>query len=340
MDTNKKFSILIIDDTPHSIKVLGHSLSDDYNVMIATGGRQALQLLEQEMLPDLILLDVVMPGMDGYETCRRLKNNNRTKDIPVIFVTAKFNSQDEEKGFTMGAVDYIIKPVCIPVVMKRIETQLAIYNQNKMLERKVQERTKELHDTQKEIIRRLCRAADYRDDLTGKHIIRMSKYAQLIALHHGLSEFEATLILNAAPMHDIGKIGISDEVLFKPDKHSEEEKRIMDEHPLIGAEIIGEHKTPLLKLAKECALTHHERWDGKGYPRGLKGADIPLVGRIVAIADAFDSITTERPYKKAWTVDEAVEEIKGGKGTQFDPVLVDVFLDILPDIIRIKEQYS
>jgi putative two-component system response regulator len=334
-----KQTILIVDDTPENIDVLNGILNEDYDVKVAINGMMALKIA-QKLKPDLILLDIMMPGIDGYEVCKVLKSNMETQKIPVIFVTAKDQVVDEAHGFEVGAVDYITKPVSPPIVLARVKTHLALYDQKRTLETLVRERTKELDETRLEIIRRLGKAAEYRDNETGMHVIRMSKYSQLIALDIGLDETQAELILNASPMHDIGKIGIPDNILLKPGKLTDEEFDIMKKHCEYGVKIMGEHSSEILKLASEVAISHHEKWNGRGYPNNLKGNDITLVGRIAAVADVFDALTSERPYKKAWTVEDAAALIKKESGEQFEPRIVKAFFNVLPEILKIKEQYS
>jgi putative two-component system response regulator len=221
-----------------------------------------------------------------------------------------------------------------------VKTHLALHRQNVELERKVRERTEELATTRLEIIRRLGRASEYRDNETGLHIVRMSHYAVLIARTLGANDAWLDLLFSAAPMHDIGKIGIPDDILLKPGRLTDEEWRIMRTHPAIGGDIIGEHASEILQMSREIALCHHEKWDGSGYPRGLKGTDIPLSARIVAVADVFDALTTERPYKPAWPIDDAVRHINDGAGTHFDPQLVTLFNAVLPEALVIREQYA
>jgi putative two-component system response regulator len=321
-----------VDDTPGNIDILQGILSPDYRVKVAAGGPRALEIAAQDDPPDLILLDVMMPGMDGYEVIRRLKEEPRTQSIPVLFITAKEAPEDEQRGFELGCVDYITKPVSAPRVRARVRTHLALRDRSRNLETQVRERTRELEETRLEIIQRLGRAAEFRDNETGMHVIRMSHASRIIALELGLPEPEAEALLQAAPMHDIGKIGIPDRVLLKPGPLDPEEWAIMRQHPEIGRRIIGNHPSPLLELAAVVALTHHERWDGTGYPRGLSGEAIPPAGRIVAVADVFDALTSVRAYKAAWPEAEAVAELERQSGRHFDPRAVAAFMARLPDI--------
>lgn len=339
-DISSKQSILIVDDVPENIDVLAGILKGCYNIKAATNGEICLNIAGSQPQPDLILLDVMMPVMTGFEVCRRLKENPLTSRIPVIFVTTLGEVFNESAGFAVGGVDYITKPVSLPIVLARVKTHLAIYDQNRALEERVQERTKELNETRLEIIRCLGHAAEFKDNETGMHIIRMSKYSQIIALDAGLPEDEADLILNAAPMHDIGKIGIPDGILQKPGKLDKEEWEIMQTHCGIGYKIIGEHTSKLLISAALAALAHHEKWDGTGYPGGIAGKDIPVIGRIVAIADVFDALTSERPYKKAWPVDQALDLIKKESGRHFDPDLASGFMRQITEILKVKVQHS
>ncbi|MCI0733714.1 MAG: two-component system response regulator [Methylococcaceae bacterium] len=332
-------TILLVDDVPENIDVLNGILKDRYKIKVALNGTKALEIAKAGIPPDLILLDIMMPGMDGYEVCRRLKSDFATRRIPVIFVTAMDDIDDEARGFELGAVDYITKPVSPAIVQARVETQLALYDRSRMLENRVRQRTAELNESRLQIIQRLGRAAEYKDNETGLHVVRMSHYSKLIGLAAGMSEDEAELLLNAAPMHDIGKIGIPDRILQKSGELDVADWEIMRRHPEIGAEILGEHSSELLNLARQVALTHHEMWNGQGYPEGLKGEEIPLAGRIVTLADVFDALTTERPYKKAWTVEKTLEFIQKKSGVIFDPWLVEVFLGIVPQILEIKERY-
>ncbi|MBF0294801.1 MAG: two-component system response regulator [Magnetococcales bacterium] len=345
--------IFVVDDTDTNIDILLATLGDIYEVSVALDGPTALEDIP-DARPDLILLDVMMPGMDGYEVCRRLKQDPATREIPVIFITARQGSEDETHGLSLGAVDYITKPFSPAVVQARVRTHLQLAQAkrelsqaNESLEQKVRQRTEELHEknlaleeTRLEIIRRLGRAAEYKDNETGLHVIRMSHYSRLLALAGGLDAREAELIFQAAPMHDIGKIGIPDLILLKPGHLTDAEWQVMRRHPEIGAGIIGEHASPLLEKARVVALTHHEKWDGSGYPRGLAGESIPVAARIVAIADVFDALTTRRPYKEAWPVEKAVALLQENAGFHFDPGLVPVFVEILPQILEVREQWK
>jgi len=281
-----------------------------------------------------------MPDMDGYDVCRQLKNNISTAAIPVIFVTAKGQIDDETLGFDLGAVDYITKPISPPIVKKRVQTHLALHNEKRLLKALVLERTQELEASRKEIIACLGKAAEYKDNDTGMHVKRMSLYAKVIGLATGMSEEEASALQETAPMHDIGKIGLPDRILKKPAKLNPEEIAHMRQHPQIGVDILGGQTCPLLNMARSIAISHHEKWDGSGYPNGLKGEDIPLHGRIAAIADVFDALTTQRPYKDAWPVEQALNLLKEESGKHFDPKLVELFMASLPEILEIKKTFQ
>lgn len=339
MDQRTPHNVLIVDDVKTNIDVLLETLGDEYEVSVAMDGPSALEYIYEDP-PDLILLDIMMPGMDGYEVCKELKDNITTRPIPVIFVTAMGEIEDETKGFELGAVDYITKPISPSIVRARARTHLALYDQNRVLEEKVRQRTTELNATRLEIIRHLGRAAEFKDNETGLHVVRMSYYSKLIAQAGGLSDEHAELLLNAAPMHDVGKIGIPDSVLKKPGKLDDEEWEIMKQHTVMGVEILGDRISDLLQMARLIAHTHHEKWNGKGYPQGLSGKNIPVESRIVAIADVFDALTNERPYKDAWPVEDAVALIEKESGEHFDPKFVNAFKTALPEILVIKEQYG
>ncbi len=335
-----KQTILVVDDAPENLELLSEILKDEYRVRVAANGEKALQIALSAEPPDLILLDILMPGLSGLEVCRRLKANPDRRRIPVIFVTAMTADADEELGLQLGAVDYITKPLSPPIVKARVRTHLALYDQSRELERMVQQRTRELQVTRRQIIRRLGRAAEFKDNETGNHVIRMSHYARLIAQAYGLGPEMADMILHTAPMHDIGKIGIPDTILLKPGKLDAAEWKVMREHPVMGAAIIGQHENELLDMARIIALSHHEKWDGSGYPYGLAREAIPLVGRIVAIADVFDALMSERPYKPAFSVDESMDYMTKQAGQHFDPELLQSFIQVLPDILKIREVYA
>ncbi len=331
---------MVVDDTPEMLDVIAEVLRSEFRVKAARNGERALKIAADDPAPDLILMDVDMPVMNGYQACQQLKANPITKRIPIIFLTSRDQVEDEKKGLELGAVDYITKPISPPIVLARLRTHLALADQQHELEQKVIERTQELNQTRLAVIRQLGRAAEFRDNETGLHVIRMSYYSRLIARAYTQDDGWSELILNAAPMHDIGKIGIPDSILLKPGKLTEEEFAVMRKHAEIGAKIIGDHSSELMKMAKEIALSHHEKWDGTGYPNRISGEATPISGRITAIADVFDALTTARPYKKAWSVADAVAEINLLQGIHFDPQLVPVFHEVLPEILDIKEKYD
>ena len=325
--TLQRQKILVVDDEPTNLRVLKLMLQDDYDLVFAKSGEDALNVVTQEM-PNLILMDVMMPNMTGFKACKLIKENPVTEHIPVIFVTALREEVDEAAGFECGGVDYITKPLRPAIVKARVRTHLSLV------------KAEELKSTRLQIIQKLGRAAEYKDNETGLHVMRMSHYSHTLALAYGLPENVAEDLLNAAPMHDIGKIGIADDILLKPGKLTSEEFDVMKKHPLIGAEILGESNAQILKMARTVALHHHEKWDGSGYPFGLKAEEIPIEARIVAIADVFDALTSERPYKKAWPVEKAISYMDEQRKRHFDPELVTLFQAVLPQILEIKERFS
>lgn len=341
----KKNTVLVVDDSPENIALVSRILGETYRVKMAISGEEALKIATGD-LPDLILLDVMMPGMDGYEVCKQLKSNPWTREIPVMFLTAMDQTVDEQKGFDLGAVDYITKPVRPSILKARLNTQLSLRDQNLALETLVRKRTHELREankllreSHKDVISRLGRASELKDYETGYHVIRVGHYSRLLAKFAGMSIEDQEFIELAAPMHDIGKIGIPDMILLKQDKLSEEEWNIMRRHPEIGADLLAGSDSPLLDMARTISLTHHENWDGSGYPRKLKGEDIPLVGRIVTLADVFDALTMERPYKKAWSDERSFEFIESQMGRKFDPKLAQGFVDSRDQVLEIKNKY-
>ena len=319
--------LLLVDDEPTNLQVLRGILQADYRLLYARDGATALKLA-RETPPDLVLLDVMMPGMSGHDVCRLLKSEAATSAVPVVFVTALADAGDEAQGFEVGAVDYIIKPVSPPVVRARVRTHLSLV------------RMDELKSSRLEIVQRLGRAAEYKDNETGQHVLRMSHYAQLLALAIGFDPRDAEELLHAAPMHDVGKIGIPDHILRKPQGLTPEEWTVMRTHASIGADIIGQHASGLLHVAAKIALRHHEKWDGSGYPGGLAGDAIPLEARIVAIADVFDALTSVRPYKAAWSAQDAVALLQREAGQHFDPALVPAFIGILPQVLAVRLRFS
>lgn len=331
--TYRKPIILIVDDAPTNIKVLGQILIEDYEIKVAPSGLKALDIVQSTDPPDLILLDIMMPDMNGYDVCEKLKSDPATAPIPVIFVTTKSKEEDEARGFDLGAVDYIPKPVMPTVVKARVKTHLALKKaredlkkQNLFLDEEVKKRTNELLQSQIEILERLGIASEYRDKETGHHLHRMSNYCKLLGESVGLTpEINKNFTL-ASTMHDLGKIGIPDTILHKPAKLSREEFEVMKTHTTIGAGLLAGSNSRILQTAEIIALTHHERWDGSGYPNGLSGEDIPLVGRISGIADVFDALISNRPYKTGWPFEKAIEEIERCSGSHFDPRLVQKFL--------------
>lgn len=340
--------VLIVDDQPANVKLLEKILeAAGYQHVMTTTDSREVEPLYREHRFDLILLDIRMPHLDGFEVLQRLQEVEHDSYIPVLVLTAQNDAETKLKALKAGAKDFVTKPFDRNEVLLRIANMLEVRllhnqvtDQNRLLDQKVRERTRELKETRMEIIRRLGRAAEFRDNETGLHIIRMSKFSQTMALEVGMDEDMAELLLNASPMHDIGKIGIPDRILLKPGKLDAEEWEIMKSHSTIGAEILSGHDSELMLMAREIALNHHEKWDGSGYPHGLKGEDIPLVGRIVAISDVFDALTSERPYKKAWPVEEAVAEINRGAGHHFDPALVEAFNKVLPQVLEVREKYQ
>jgi len=319
--------ILIVDDEPTNLKVLKMILQDEYRLMFAKSGEEAIALVQAEQ-PALILLDVMMPDMSGFDVCIHLKATPATAQVPIIFVTALKDEVDETRGFAVGGVDYISKPVVPAIVRARVRTHLSLVQADALRESRLQ------------VIQRLGRAAEYKDNETGLHVMRMSHYSAVLARAYGFSAAQADDLLNAAPMHDVGKIGIADSILLKPGKLTVEEFDVMKRHPLIGAEIIGNSDAQLLQLAHSVALFHHEKWDGSGYPYGLAGAEIPVEARIVAMADVFDALTSTRPYKQPWTVEAALEHIRQQSGKHFDPLVVELIQQELPAILAIKERWA
>ena len=340
--------VLIVDDQAYNTQLLKMILKGEgyLNLTATTDSREALPLYIQEK-PDLVLLDLSMPHIDGFGVMEQLFTLDRDLMAPILVLTAETDPEVRYRALQSGARDFLNKPFdkieTLCRIKNLIEVRLLhnrIRQQNEWLETKVQERTLELRNTQLEIIHRLGHAAEYKDNETGYHIIRMSLYCAALGRGLGMSLADVEMIQRASPMHDVGKIGIPDRVLLKPGKLDAPEWEIMKTHAAIGADLLAGSNSPLIQMASVIALTHHEKWDGSGYPRSLAGADIPLFGRICAVCDVFDALTSERPYKRAWTVDDAMAEIHKGRGRHFDPVLVDVFTGILPEVLEIRAQYN
>ncbi|MEW6087621.1 MAG: two-component system response regulator [bacterium] len=349
-----KQKILVVDDEPVNIKLLEANLiPNGYDVITASDGEEALRKVLAEDI-DLILLDVMMPKMNGFEVTKKLKTDEKTRLIPVILVTALSGLQDRVKGIDAGCDDFLSKPVERPELLARVKSLLTVkayhdcmQDYEKKLEYEVAKKTKELQSAldkvntaHLETIYCLSRAAEYKDEHTGSHIQRMSNYAAVIAENIGLDKQSVKQILYAAPMHDIGKIGIPDHILLKPGKLTPGEWEIMKQHTIIGAEILANSEADFIKLAEVIALTHHEKWDGSGYPKGLKAAGIPAAGRICAIADVFDALTSKRPYKEIFPVEKSFAIIKDGRGNYFDPEMTDAFLTSRDKILEIRNKYK
>ncbi|MEO5330392.1 MAG: response regulator [Magnetococcus sp. YQC-5] len=319
--------ILVVDDEPNNLQILRQILKDYYQLIFAPNGERALEAAVKH-LPDLVLLDIMMPGMNGYQVCEILRTNSATQHIPVLFVTAMSEVDDQARGFDVGGVDYIQKPVSGPIVLRRVQTHLSLV------------RAKELEASQKEAIFMLGEAGHYNDTDTGVHIWRMAAYARALAEAVGWTEQMCEQIELAAPMHDTGKVGIPDAILKAPRKLTAEEWEIMKQHAEIGYKILSKSHTSLFVMAAEIALCHHEKWDGSGYPAGLAGEAIPESARIVALADVFDALTMRRPYKEPWTIEESMAEIRKNSGTHFEPRLVEIFETILPEMVKIKQTWE
>lgn len=348
MNNQRIEHILIVDDEPVNLKLLEKMLaSKGYcNIKSVVDARQVIEAY-QETRPDLILLDINMPHFDGYQIMEQLKALNDPLLPPIIILTAQHGKDYLLRALSAGARDFLTKPFDRIELLMRVrnllDAQLAhrlMHNQKSELEKMVASRTQELRNTQLKVVQRLGMAAEYRDEETGSHILRMSHISALLARAIGWNETDCELILNASPMHDIGKIGIPDAILLKPSKFEPDEWTVMQTHAAIGGKLLENDDSELMRMAHDIAYTHHERWDGSGYPNGLLGTAIPQAGRIAALADVFDALTSVRPYKKAWTVEAAVDLIKENSGKHFDPDLVTVFIRELADIIKIREQFD
>jgi putative two-component system response regulator len=336
--------IFVVDDEPANLRLMEKMLSKEgyLQTVLIADPREVLPLYRQQA-PDLILLDINMPHLDGYEVLELLNGLNDPTPAPVIMLTAQNGREHLLQALAGGARDFVTKPFDRAELVMRVRNLLEVHqahrlvhNQKTVLEEMVHHRTQELNQSRLEVVRRLGRAAEYRDNETGLHIIRMSRYAALMAASLGWSDADCELLLHASPMHDIGKIGIPDHILLKPGKFEPDEWEVMKRHAQMGADILSDGDSVLMQLARDIALTHHEKWDGSGYPNGLAGTDIPQAGRIVAVADVFDALTSSRPYKKAWPVEDAVRLLQEQSGRHFDPEIISHFLALLPEIVAIR----
>jgi putative two-component system response regulator len=334
--------ILAVDDSTDMLALLEKALGQDYEVMTASDPGSAIEKAFGEPRPELILLDVDMPQISGFEVCRALKDEALTASIPIIFLTASSEVQVQVEALELGAVDYINKTGTNAAILKaRVGMHLALFNRRAELERLVQARTAELEETRTELIKRLARAMEFHESAAvGNRVMRLGHYAKLIAQAAGARPEVAEMMQKAAPLHDIGKLGVPAEILRKAEKLSVPDWERVRRHPALGAEIIGEHNDPLLKLARQLALTHHENYDGTGYPAGLKGDAIPWGGRVMAIVDSFEAMTATQFHRDAIPVDKAAQEIAGGAGRKFDPKLVEAFQKALPVMKKVRETYS
>jgi len=360
LDTKTRPVILAVDDAPANLSLLQGLLHDEYQIKLAPSGSKALSIANAQP-PDLILLDVMMPEMDGYEVCLRLKADPATRDIPVIFITAKIDVPDEERGFDVGAVDFIHKPISPPILLARIRAQLrikqfddALRDKNAWLQGEVQRRVGELMRIQGASVQVMVSMAEFRDEDTGRHIVRTQKYVELLgnALYeHGYyaPQLNPALIeqmTRMAPLHDIGKIAVPDGILLKPGKLDDREMMLMKNHAAHGAEILKrwavamEDSGGYLQVGMQIARNHHERWDGSGYPDNLAGEAIPLPARVMALADVYDALRTRRPYKEPMSHEMARDIIVKGSGSHFDPLLVEVWLEKEETVRQISEEWA
>lgn len=360
-DFTDKPTILVVDDTPDNLILMSSLLKGDYKVKIANGGEKALRIAASDAPPDLILLDIMMPDMDGYEVCQRLKHEPNTMNIPVIFLTAKNEMEDEKKGLELGAVDYITKPISPPIVLARVKNHLALKamdeflrDQNEFLELEVAKRTKEVIAIQDVTILAMASLAETRDSDTGNHIRRTQFYVKALAeklrdhprFAWFLNEVNINMLFKSAPLHDIGKVGIPDRILLKPGRFEPGEFEIMKTHTTLGRDAIVHAENALgisvdfLVFAKTIAFSHQEKWNGSGYPLGLSGDDIPIAARLMAIADVYDALISRRVYKEGMPHEKAVQIMIEGRGSHFDPDMLDAFLDIQEEFRGIAQRFN
>jgi len=354
-------SVLVVDDAPENLMVLTQALEGGYRVLAARDGLAALRIAAAEPAPDLILLDIMMPGVDGFEVCRRLKNSPATAAIPVIFLTGRSESEDEEHGFALGAVDYISKPISPPVVRARVRTHLQLKasadflkSQNAFLESEVTRRTAEVRAIQDVTVLAVASLAETRDNETGNHIRRTQHYVRTLATYlethprfrRDLASDAIDLLYKSAPLHDIGKVGIPDRILLKPGRLTPDEFEIMKTHTTLGYESIVQAEDRLgnsldfLRYAKEIALSHQEKWDGSGYPEARSGEDIPLSARLMAVADVYDALISRRVYKPPFSQEKSLAIMREGRGNHFDPDILDAFLAHPQEFRAIAERFA
>lgn len=340
--------ILVVDDEPANLKLVDKMLrGQGYSDLVLVADPRDVLAKYRATRPDLVLLDINMPHLDGYEVIEQLKALEDPLLPPIVVLTAQHGRDHLLRALAAGARDFVGKPFDRIELLMRVRNlldvhraQRLVHDQKAALEQMVHARTAELHRTRLQVVQRLGRAAEFRDEETGNHILRMSHICALLGREVGWHTAQCDLILHASPMHDVGKIGIPDAILLKPGRFEPHEWEVMKTHALIGAELLAGDDSDLMHMARAIALTHHEKWDGSGYPRGLAGEAIPMAGRIAALADVFDALTSERPYKQAWTVAAAVEWIRQNRGAHFDPTLVDAFLDVLPGVEEIRRRYG
>jgi len=347
-DALLKSRILIVDDKPANIALLDVILQGaGYTNVQSVSDPRLVRELHLKWRFDIILLDIRMPHMSGFDVMKELWEINEDDYLPVLVLSAQSDNDTRDRALEMGARDFVTKPFERVEVLNRIKNILEVRHlfvrrgwEKQAVEAEVRRRTQELVDTQLAFIRQLGRAGEYRDNETGMHVLRMSKSCEALALSLGFSSERAEMILHSSPMHDVGKIGIPDHVLLKPGKLDADEWEIMKTHVAIGGEILSHHPADIIRTAHTIAMTHHEKWDGSGYPNALVGEDIPEEGRIAALCDVFDSLTSERPYKKAWPIEEAIQFIKDNAGSHFDPNMATKFIEIMPTILDIRGKYA
>jgi len=354
-------TVLVVDDTPDNLAMMAELLGERYRVKVANSGERALKAMQAEVLPDLVLLDIMMPGMDGYEVCRRLQADPATRDIPIIFLTARADVADETLGLSLGAVDYITKPISPPIVLARLRTHLSLKvaadflrDKSAFLEAEVARRTREIEALQDVTVLALASLGETRDNETGNHLRRTQHYVQRLAEQlkgHPrfaglLDDASIRLLFKSAPLHDIGKVGIPDHILLKPGRLTPEEFEVMKTHTTLGYEAILRAEQalgldmPFLRFAKEIAHAHQEKWDGSGYPLGLAGEDIPASARLMAVADVYDALISRRVYKPPMPHAEALAIMRQGRGSHFDPDVIDAFLAVEQDFLAIAERFA